>query len=107
MKELNESVQKSNPVNVKAMKMVDAVTLTAMFLFLIVPWFLAGLNIWGWLFVCGALVVLGFEIYSTIKNNKTISRIFWEFKSKHPYAAWIIFGAASIGWALLGFHLLA
>lgn len=96
-----------NPVEVKRMKPVETLSLIAMLVFLIAPWFLAGLNIWGWLFVCIAALVIGFEIYSTIKNGKTISQIFWIFKKAHPRTAWVIFIGASIGWIMLGIHLLS
>jgi hypothetical protein len=88
------------------MKPVEMISLIAMLVFLIAPWFLAGLAIWGWLFVGVAILVLGFEGYSTIKNDKTISQIFWEFKKNHPTGAWITFGLSTIGWLLLGYHLL-
>ena len=108
--ELKQTLTTWNPENqveIKRMKPLETISLIAMLVFLIAPWFLAGLNIWGWLFVCVAALVIGFEIYSTIKNDKTISKIFWEFKEKHPRTAWAVFGAASIGWLLLGIHLLA
>jgi hypothetical protein len=93
-------------VKIKRMGPKDVSVLLGMLAFLIVPWFIAGLNIWGWMAVCVAALVICFEIYSIIKNDKTISRIFWEYKEKHPIAAWIVFGIASIGWILLGYHLL-
>lgn len=93
-------------VKIKKMGSKDILVLSGMALALIVPWFIAGLNIWGWLAICVALLVIGFEIYSTIKNDKTISKIFWEYKKNHPVGAWVVFGIASIGWVLLGYHLL-
>lgn len=88
------------------MKIIDMICLTAMFLFLTVPWFVAGLNIWGWLFVIMALCVLGFEIYSVATKGKTISRRFWEFRKEHPRSAYGILACMTIGYLLLVFHLL-
>lgn len=88
------------------MKSGEALSLLAMIALLIAPWFIVGLHIWGWLFVCISLTVLGFEGYSYFKYGKTISQIFWAFKKKHPISAWIVFLITSIGWIILGVHLL-
>ena len=93
-------------IKIKGMKPVEVISLIVMMGCLIAPWFIAGLNIWGWFAVCVAAVTIGFEIYSVIKNDKTISQIFWEFRDEHPVYAWIVFLIASLGWIILGYHIL-
>ena len=90
-----------------SMKPLEAIGLIAMLVFLIAPWFIVGLNIWGWLMVVIAATVIGFEIYSTIKNGKTISQIFWAFRKQHKYSAYGVLIGATIGWLLLIWHLLS
>lgn len=90
-----------------SMKPLEAFSLIAMLAFLIAPWFLVGLNIWGWLMICIAACVLGFEAYSYFKNGKTISQIFWKFRKEHKWSAYGVLIGASIGWILLIIHLLA
>ena len=90
-----------------AMKPVETLSLIAMLVFLIAPWFIVGLNIWGWLMVVIAGAVIGFEIYSTIKNGKTISQIFWKFRKEHKASAYGVLIGATIGWGLLIWHLLS
>ncbi len=88
------------------MKIIDTIILIGMAVLLIAPWFLAGLYIWGWLAVCVGLLVVGFEIYSLIKYDRTISRTFSEFRKEHPKTAYSVLTGASIGWILLMVHLL-
>ena len=75
-------------------------------LFAIVPWFLVGLNIWGWLFVAIALLVIGFEIYSVITNKKTLTQLFGKFKKTHPKTAKAVLVVSSLGWLCLIIHLM-
>jgi hypothetical protein len=89
------------------MKIIEAISLAAMFIMFIIPWFIAGLYIWGWLFVALCSLVGIWEAYSVIKNNKTISRIFWEFRDEHPKTAYGVLCGISIGWILLIVHLLS
>lgn len=110
MQELKKTLENWKPndkISKKDINSIESLSLIGMAIFLIVPWFIAGLYIWGWLSICVALLVIGFETFSIIKYGKTISRIFWEFKSQHPRTACAVFGAATIGWVLLGVHLLA
>lgn len=72
---------------------------------LIAPWFLAGLNAWGWLFVLVVCTVIAFEVYSVLTSKKTISQHFWAFSRKNPKTAWKILGATTVGWFLLMWHL--
>lgn len=66
------------------MKVGETVSLIAMVVITTVPWFIAGLNIWGWLFVVIFGIVGLFEGYSVWKNDKTISQLFWKFREEHP-----------------------
>lgn len=88
----------------KILEMVGLFSIAALF---IAPWFLAGLVIWGILFSVIFCTVLGFEAFSIFKNDKTISRIFWEFRDKHPKTAYGILTCSSLGWIALVIHLLA
>jgi hypothetical protein len=90
-----------------AMKPVEGLGLVAMLVMLIAPWFIVGLPIWGWLFVVVGVAVGAFEIYSIIKNDKTISQIFWEFRDKHKWSAYGVLIGATVGWGLLIWHLLS
>ena len=85
---------------------LSTLSLIGVALFAIVPWFLAGLTIWGWLFVAIALLVIGFEIYSIIKNKKTLTKIFKKFRKEHPKTAYAVLGTASLGYICLIIHLL-
>ena len=89
------------------MKVGETVSLIAMVVITIVPWFLAGLNIWGWLFTVIFGVVGLFEAYSVHKNDKTISQLFWKFRDEHPKSAYAVLASVSVGWILLIVHLLS
>ena len=89
------------------MKITEIFALFAMAALFIVPWFVAGLTIWGILATVILLTVVGFEAYSIAKNDKTISRIFWEFRDEHPKTAYGILTCCSLGWIALVIHLLA
>ncbi len=89
------------------MKPVETISLVAMFGLLIIPWFVVGLYIWGWLFAVLCCIIGAWEIYSVVKNNKTISQIFWEFRKEHPKTAYGVIGCISLGWILLIVHLLS
>lgn len=90
-------------MSIKAGEAIAMLTMTALF---IAPWFIAGLYIWGWMVAVIGLVVVGYEIYATQKYDKTMSQLFWDFKKEHPKTAWGLFVCATLGWILLGFHLL-
>ena len=73
MQELKQTLTTWNPENqveIKRMKPLETISLIAMLVFLIAPWFLAGLNIWGWLFVCVAALVLGLKYIQLLKTIK-------------------------------------
>jgi len=54
---------------------------------------------------CGFLMTGWYYLISRLAPKKTISRVFWEFKQKHPvYAAFNILGMI-IFWAYLCMHL--
>ena len=90
-----------------SMKIGETVSLIAMILLVVVPWFVAGLNIWGWLFV-GIFSLVGiFEGYSSWKNGKTISQLFWKFRKEHSKSAIGILITMTMGWILLIVHLLS
>ena len=88
-----------------AMKKLEMLGLILMMAFFIAPWFIVGLNIWGWLFACAGILVGIWEAYSTIKNDKTISQIFWDYRDENPVKAYVVLGFASLGWVLLILHL--
>ena len=90
-----------------AMKKEETILLAAMIGFLTIPWFIVGLNIWGWFFVTMATVLLVFEAISCwINDGKTISRMFWEFSKKHKKTSYGILVCLAIAWILLILHLL-
>ena len=69
------------------------------------PFALAGL--WQWFWLCVGILILtaGFEIYSKVKHDYSISKAFWIWRDKHPKAAFVILAVISLGWAFLIFHL--
>lgn len=80
-------------------------TVIFMALLITVPWFAFGLFIWGLYFV-SLVVLLGItETYSVKHYGKTISRLFWEFKSKNPKKAYLIGGSLTVAWGILMLHL--
>ena len=89
-----------------SMEPKEAVALTCMAAFFIAPWFIAGLNLWGWCFVAIMAVVLLCELIGTLKYDKTISRMFWEYRAGHKAAGNAILACLSVGWLILVLHLL-
>jgi len=84
----------------------EALAVIIMLSFWIVPWFVVGLNLWGWFFVCVAILLGIFEFISYKKTGKTLSRTFWDFMKKNPKTGMVILGSITIGWCILILHLL-
>lgn len=73
---------------------------------LIAPPFIFGVKAWGWFMSSVVLLVLIAEAISIYAyKGITISRIFWQFKERHPRSAWAILAAWTAGWVGLMWHL--
>jgi len=86
-------------------KLADTLILVSMVLCFIVPCFVVGLNIWGWLFTAMMLLVAAWEVYSYAKDRKTISQKFRAWARLNPKKSWYVLGALTSGWFFLMIHL--
>ncbi len=84
----------------------ESIVVFIMLLFLVVPWFVVGLNIWGWFFVCVSILLGLFEFISYKITGKTLSQTFWDFMKQHPKTGIVVLSSVSIGWIILMLHLL-
>lgn len=88
---------------------MEALTFLAMAALLIVPWFIAGLTSWGWLFVAIVLLVGVWELWSVMHpvngKKRTISQKFWAYSKENPKGAWTILACVTAGWLILVYHL--
>ena len=84
---------------------LGSICLIAALVMMTVPWFLAGLKIWGWLFLGIAALVLLTEWYSIKHNGKTISSLFGDFYDSNPKTAVGVLLSVSCGWLALVAHL--
>lgn len=77
-----------------------------MALFFTVPWFVVGLNLWGWFFVCVDVLLAIFEAISVKTKGKSLSQTFWDFIKIHPKTGIVVLSSVTIGWIILMLHLL-
>jgi len=92
-------------MNIKGIMSKGIAVLTMALLFT-VPWFLVGLNIWGWFFVSLCVLLILFELISYKITGKTLSRTFWEFMKANPKSGIAILVSLTAGFAILMLHLL-
>lgn len=78
----------------------------AMVLLFTVPWFVAGLPIWGWFFVSLTILLGVFEYISYRITGKTLSATFWDLMARNPRTGTLILVSLTLGWAILILHLL-
>ena len=90
---------------------MEALTFLLMAGLLIAPWFIAGLQIWGWLFVAIVCTVIAWELWSVAHrvNGKrmSISQRFWAYSKTNPRGAIAVLAAVTVGWLMLVGHLAA
>lgn len=84
----------------------SGLAIVVMVLLWTVPWFVAGLNLWGIFFICVALLLGLFEFISFKINGKSLSGMFWEFMKSNPKTGAVILVSLSVGWTILMLHLL-
>ena len=91
--------------------MKQALFIAAIAALWIAPWFLAGLNLWGWFWCCVVALVIVFEIIAVIVTkrkigkSRTLSQMFWDYSKDRPLQAWAIIASITVGWIALIWHL--
>ena len=90
----------------KAKVFSSGIAIIIMSLLFIVPWFVVGLNIWGWFFVCVCLLLGTFELIAYKTQGTTLSGLFWKFMKANPKTGTWILISISAGWIILMLHLL-
>jgi len=92
-------------------EMKQALFIAAIAALWIAPWFLAGLNLWGWFWVCVVVLVIAFEIIAVvitkhkIGKSRTLSQMFWDYSKDHKWQAWAIVASITVRWIALILHL--
>lgn len=83
----------------------DVLQVVTMCLLLIIPWFLAGLNMWGYLFSLIILIFIGFETLSIRLRGHTLSSRFWSYKAENKKKSVYILISMVVAWTILILHL--
>jgi len=90
----------------KGTALTDVLQVTAMFVFLILPFLWAGLKWWVWLWVYILIGFAVFEVVSYLSTGKTLSQQFGAYGRKNPTAKWMVLGSMVLGWLCLIWHLM-
>ena len=81
------------------------VAFVLLWLALTAAFFLAGLQVWGWLWLAILLLVAIAELISKLTSGRTITQQFKAYAATHRWQAGLILLGMAGAWALLLLHL--
>ena len=72
---------------------------------LTVAFFLAGLQVWGWLWLAILCCVVVAEAVSWFRSSRTITQVFGAWARQHKVQAGVLLSGMAVSWGLLLLHL--
>lgn len=91
----------------KAKNAIEAAGVLGFMGLMTAPWALAGLWLWFWFFVGVVVLLAVFEAVAYVREERTLSQLFWLWSQTHRGKAIALLGCLCAGWALMIWHLAA